>query len=153
GVGKSAVIREALEPFRGEGWVVFEAGAAEVNAGQSYIGSLEGQIRERADAAAEGDVVWVFPSFEEALWAGQHRFSPQGMLDSLPPYVEGGQISIVGELERAAYERVAQARPRVESSFEILRLEPLSRAESIAVARDWRDRVGADLDDETIDQA
>src|SRR5262245_31631473 len=37
GVGKSAVIREALRPFHDGGFVIFEAGAADVQAGKSYI--------------------------------------------------------------------------------------------------------------------
>src|SRR5436190_366032 len=46
GVGKSAVIREALREFQDEGWLVFEAAAADVHAGQVYIGALEGRVHE-----------------------------------------------------------------------------------------------------------
>jgi ATP-dependent Clp protease ATP-binding subunit ClpC len=152
GVGKSVVIEESLRSLYEEGWLVFEAGAAEVSAGQMYIGQLEGRVREMAEQAAGERVVWVFPGFEDALWSGQHSRSPRGLLDALLPFVETGQISIVGELEPAPYELVVQQRPRVTSAFETLRLESLTRGEVIAVATEWRDTVGANIDDATIDE-
>jgi len=153
GVGKSAVSAEVLRRLHNEGWLVFEAGAAEVQAGQQYIGQLEGRVREIAEHAAGRRVVWVLPTFENALWAGQHSRSPRGLLDALLPFVEAGQLSIVGEITPSAYELVVQRRPRVTALFESLRLDPLTRDETIAVAKDWRDRVGALIDERTISDA
>ena len=152
GVGKSAVIYEALRPLRDEGSLIFEAGAADVMAGQVWVGQLEGRVHEIVEHAAGGRrVVWVLPSFENTLWAGQHSRSPRGLIDALLPCIAAGQLVIVGEVEPKAYELLLQQRPRVASVFETLRLEPLSRAEAIDVAKDWRDRAGADVDDTTID--
>jgi ATP-dependent Clp protease ATP-binding subunit ClpC len=154
GVGKSAVIYEALRPLRDEGCLIFEAGASDVMAGQQYIGQLEGRVHEIVERAAAGRrVIWVLPSFENTLWAGQHSRSPRGLLDALLPCVAAGQLTIVGELEPKAYELLLQQRPRVASVFETLRLEPLSSVEAIEVAKDWRDRAGANVDDATIGDA
>ena len=152
GVGKSAVIYESLRPLLDEGSLIFEAGAADVMAGQEFVGQLEARVHEIVEHAAAGRrVVWVLPSFENTLWAGQHARSPRGLLDALLPCVAAGQLAIVGELEPKAYELLVQQRPRIASVFETLRLEALSRAEAIEVAKDWRDRTGADIDDATID--
>jgi ATP-dependent Clp protease ATP-binding subunit ClpC len=153
GVGKSAVIRETLRSLQEAGWLVFEAGAAEINAGQVYVGQLEGRVREIAERAADRRVVWIMPSFESTLWSGQSTQNPRGLLDALLPLVEAGRLVIVGEVEPRAYELLVQQRPRVTSAFETIRLEPLTRDEAIAVARDWRDRVEADVDDATIGDA
>jgi ATP-dependent Clp protease ATP-binding subunit ClpC len=153
GVGKTTVLREVLASLHGEGWLVFEAGASEVNAGQSFIGQLEGRVRAIAEQAGGKRVLWVLPSFEETLWAGQHARSPRGLLDALLPFVEARQVVIVGELEPKAYELLVQQRPRVTSAFETLRLEPLDREEAIAVASHWRDGLEVDLDDATIGDA
>ena len=152
GVGKSTVIREALRELQDEGWLVFEAGGADVMAGQKYTGMFEGRVHEIV-AHAEGTVAWVMPAFEDALWAGQHSTSERGVLDALRPFVETGQLAIVGELEPRAYELLVQRRPRVTSLFETLRLEPLTSEDAIAVAQDWRERVGADIADVTIRDA
>jgi ATP-dependent Clp protease ATP-binding subunit ClpC len=153
GVGKSAVIREALRELQDEGWFVFEATGSDVLAGQKYIGEVEGRVHEIVAQTADRNSVWVMPTFEDALWAGQHSRSERGLLDAIRPFVETGQLVVVGELEPRAYELVVQQRPRVTSLFETLRLEPLTPEESIGVARDWRDQSGADIDDATIGEA
>ena len=63
-----------------------------------YVGELEGRIKELASKLTGHNVVWLAPGFEEALFAGQHSRSPKGMLDALLPYVERGEITVVGEL-------------------------------------------------------
>jgi ATP-dependent Clp protease ATP-binding subunit ClpC len=153
GIGKSAVSGEVLRRLSAEGWYVFVAGAAEVNAGQQYIGMLEGRVQEIAERAAGRRVVWVMPSFEDALWAGQHTRNPRGLLDALLPFVASGDLSIVGEIEPRAFELLLRQRPRITSVFKTFRLEPLSNDEAIEVAKNWRDQVDADVSDETIAEA
>ncbi|PWU19998.1 MAG: hypothetical protein C5B48_13040, partial [Candidatus Rokuibacteriota bacterium] len=153
GVGKTAVSGEALSRLSSEGWLVFEAEAAEVHAGQTYVGQLEGRVREIAEHASGKRVIWLLPRFENTLWAGQHSRSPRGLLDALLPFVEAGQLSILGEIEPSAFESLLLARPRLTAVFESLRLEPLSPEETLAVAVDWRDRVGVDVDERTISDA
>ena len=154
GVGKSAVVYEALRPFHERGCLVFEAGDADVIAGHHWVGQLEGRVHDIAEHAASGrPVVWVLPSFENTLWSGQHARSPRGLLDALLPAVASGRLVVVGEVEPRAHELLAQQRPQIGSAFETLRLEPLHRGEAAAVARDWRNRRHADVDDATIDAA
>jgi ATP-dependent Clp protease ATP-binding subunit ClpC len=154
GVGKSAVVYEALRPFAERGFLVVEAGAPDVVAGHHWVGQLEGRVHEIEEHATKGrPVVWVLPSFENTLWSGQHARSPRGLLDALLPAIAPERLVVVGELEPKAYELLLQQRPQVGSAFETVRLEPLAQAETLAVARDWRDRSGADVDDATIGSA
>jgi ATP-dependent Clp protease ATP-binding subunit ClpC len=150
GVGKSLVSAEVLGRLASEGWFVFVAGAAQVMAGQTYIGQLEGRVQEIAERAAAQRVVWVIPNFEEALWAGQHTQNPRGLLDALVPFVAAGDLCILGEIEPRANELLVRERPRVKALFESFRLEPLDRAETMAVAKHWGDQVGAELSDQTL---
>jgi ATP-dependent Clp protease ATP-binding subunit ClpC len=151
GVGKSLVGAEVLRRLSDDGWFVFVAGAAEVQAGQTYIGQLEGRVQEIAERSARQSVVWVIPNFEEALWTGQHTRNPRGLLDALVPFVAAGDLRILGEIEPRAYELLIRRRPRVTALFESFRLEPLAREEAIAVATHWREQVGARISDQTID--
>src|SRR5438270_2770636 len=153
GVGKSAVLRDVLRAVYGKGWFIFEASATELMAGQMYIGQLDGRLREIADRAAGNPVLWIMPRFADAISAGQHARSREGLLDRLFPYLEARQIQMVGELEPSAYDRVVQQRPRAGSVFETLRLDPLTSEEAVVVARDWRDRMGVGVDDATIGDA
>src|SRR6266511_5596024 len=52
GVGKSAVLREVLGPLRRDGWLIFEASATELMAGQGYVGELDTRLREIAERSA-----------------------------------------------------------------------------------------------------
>jgi ATP-dependent Clp protease ATP-binding subunit ClpC len=153
GVGKSAVIREALARLDGDERLVVEAAAADVMAGQIYIGQLEGRVQEIVEQASGARVVWVVPGFEATVWAGQHSRSPRGLLDAILPHVTAGRLVVIGEIEPEAYELLSRQRPRIASVFETVRLEPITREEAIAVATDWRDRVEADIEDETIADA
>ena len=149
--GKTTLIVEALR--RLDGRLAFQATAADVIAGQVYIGMLEGRMQDIVARLAHRPVVWVFPSFEEALWSGQHTQSPRGVLDALLPYVESGEAVVVGEIDPLAYELIIRHRPRVARLFEVVRLTPIVEADALAVARDWAEHNELEVDDETLAEA
>jgi ATP-dependent Clp protease ATP-binding subunit ClpC len=132
GVGKTALARAALEQLP-EGWVVFEAGATQINADAMYVGQLEGRVEDLVQRLHGRHAVWVFPAFEEALYAGTYSNHPTGLLDALLPHVEAGTIRIVAEITPANYELLAAKRPRVQSAFRALRLRPSTEAETVRV--------------------
>ena len=134
GVGKTALLRAALDRVA-RGRVVFEASAATINAGAVYVGQLEGRAKEVVDRLRSRNVVWVMPQLQEALYAGQHNKSPQGLLDALLPHVERGEICMVGEVGPAELEALVAARPRIASAFEVIRVRALAERESIDVVR------------------
>jgi ATP-dependent Clp protease ATP-binding subunit ClpC len=132
GVGKTALVRAALEQLE-DGWVVFEAGAAQINADAMYVGQLEGRIEDLVQRLHGRQAIWIFPAFEEALWAGTYANHPTGLLDTLLPHVESGTVRIVAEITPASYELLIAKRPRVQSAFRALRLRPLTETETVAV--------------------
>ena len=150
GAGKTALARAALD--RIEDVTVFEATAAQVNAGQVHVGELEGRVERLADGMRGRDTIWLLPELQEALFAGQHRLSPQGLLDALLPHIESGTMTLVGEVTPTALDALRTARPRVASAFEVIRVRTLDQDESIAVARHALDEDGLDAttDDETL---
>ena len=62
-----------LERVRGDR-LVGEAGAM-------YIGQLEGRVEEIVTALRDKEIVWVFPAFHEALYAGTYSSNPTGLLE------------------------------------------------------------------------
>jgi ATP-dependent Clp protease ATP-binding subunit ClpC len=133
GVGKTALVRAALERLPQQ-VVAFEASAAEINAGAMYVGELEGRIKDLATRLHGHPVIWLLPGFSEALYAGQHSRSPMGMLDSMLPYIERGELTVVGEIDPAGLERMLAERARVAGAFEIVRIRPLDEAATVAAA-------------------
>jgi ATP-dependent Clp protease ATP-binding subunit ClpC len=149
GVGKTTLVVEALRSLD-QPWFAFQAAASEVMAGQIYIGELESRMREIVARMNNRSIVWLFPSFEEALFSGQHSRSPRGLLDAMLPAIEAHEIAVVGEIDPTAYELLAQARPRVTRIFEVIRLAPMTDEDSLAVARAWARDFGVDVDDDTL---
>ena len=134
GVGKTEVTRTALQRLE-TAPVVFEATAAQVNAGAIYIGELEGRIMEIVGKLRGHRAIWVLPDLEDAVYAGQHSRSPKGMIDALLPHVESGELTIVAEVTPAAFERLHAERPQVMSAFEALRVRALDGEDAVAVAQ------------------
>ena len=64
-----------------QGWVVFEAGHAELIAGLPFLGQVEERLRELVDRLRGRPVLWYVPSFQSLALAGRHRYGPLGALD------------------------------------------------------------------------
>jgi ATP-dependent Clp protease ATP-binding subunit ClpC len=149
GVGKTTLVVEALRRREAK-WFAFQASAAEVMAGSAYVGEMEGRVREIVAQMRERPVVWLFPSFEEALFSGQHSRSPRGLLDALLPAIEAREIAVVGEIDPTAFDLLAQHRPRVTRLFEVIRLAPMRDADALKVAGAWAKDYGVEVDEETL---
>ena len=157
GVGKTTVVRMLAAKLEKDGWTIFEAGAADLIAGQSYIGQIEGRIQSLLQAIAGKKVVWLVPAFQELLWAGTYRGHPSGVLDVLMPSIESGEIRLIGELTPAAHERLLQAKPQLRTAMLTARLLPPRTEETLVLARRWaalRSRDGKPLlSDDVIAEA
>ena len=103
------------------GWVTFEAGAAEVNAGMTYVGELEGRMRHIVETLDGRDAVWVVPAIEQMLYAGTYRQNPRGALDLLLAGLADARLHVVGIADPGAYERLVRARPAVRDAFDVIR--------------------------------
>ena len=137
GVGKTALVRVLARRLQQERWIILEASAADVMAGQQYIGQLEGRVQTLVREIGGKRVLWVVPNFHELVWAGRHQYNPSGLLDLLLPHIESGAVKLVGETPSAAYEKLMQLRPRLRTALETCRVGALGDAETLEVARRW----------------
>ncbi|HVF44320.1 MAG TPA: AAA family ATPase [Pyrinomonadaceae bacterium] len=142
GTGKTALVRALAERLRSEQWIVFEAGAGEVMAGQTYIGQMEERVQSIVRHVGGRRVLWVVPNFHETLWAGRHRYSPVGVLDLLLPSIESGAVKVVGEVPSEAYEQLLRLRPKLRTAMQTCRLSPLSDEDTLELGRRWSERRG-----------
>ncbi|HEX8129844.1 MAG TPA: AAA family ATPase, partial [Pyrinomonadaceae bacterium] len=137
GVGKTALVRVLARRLQRERWIILEASAADVMAGQQYIGQLEGRVQTLVREIGGKRVLWVVPNFHELVWAGRHQYNPSGLLDLLLPHVESGAVKLIGETTSVAYEKLMQMRPKLRTSLETCRVGALGDAETLEVARRW----------------
>ncbi|MEM8487714.1 MAG: AAA family ATPase [Bacteroidota bacterium] len=138
GVGKTTLYSVFARRCQRKGWVIFEAGSTEILAGQSYVGQLEARMQELfKNLSGNRKVIWIIPSFHELLFAGWHRDNPRSVLDMLMPYLENGSLTIIGETEPDAYERLIERKPQLRAVMQRVHLNPLDNEETMAVANAW----------------
>ncbi len=142
GTGKTALVRALAGRLRAEQWIVFEAGAGEVIAGQTYIGQIEERVQSIVRQIGGRRVLWVVPNFHETLWAGRHRYSPVGVLDLLLPSIESGAVKVIGEVPSEAYEQLLRLRPKLRTAMQTCRVAPLSDEETLELGRRWSEQHG-----------
>lgn len=142
GVGKSTLIDRVAEVLLRRGEVVFEAAGSDVIAGQRYIGEHEERVRKLLGALRGiGAATWVAPRFQELVFSGRHSENPTSTLDLILPAIERGEIRVIGEVSSTAAEMLLRRVPRLRSLLEIIRVAPLSDAETLSLTRVWLERV------------
>jgi ATP-dependent Clp protease ATP-binding subunit ClpC len=111
GAGKTILANRLLARLHAEGWLLFEASAAEVLAGQIYSGELEGRIRDLLSALDRKRALWRVQDFYDLLHKGSHKQDPRGILDLLLPALERGSLLLLGELTPQQHAQLMLARP------------------------------------------
>lgn len=138
GVGKSTLLELVIEKYLQLGWTVFQAGAVEIMAGQSYIGELEQRMTTLfKNIGPSKRVVWLVPSLEELEMAGRHKLNTHSVLDLMLPHIVSEKIVIATKCQPKSFQKLIQNRPRLNSSLERIQLEPLSDAATLELAKDW----------------
>lgn len=126
GVGKSALLDRLADRLFEAGWLIFEASAAEVLAGQTYIGELEQRVREMLAVLNRRRAIWRVPDFFDLLHKGSHNRDPRGILDLLMPALERKELLLVGEITPRQLAQLMLARPSAKHHFELVSLSPPS---------------------------
>lgn len=143
GVGKTSTLRVLAKQLVQDGWTIFESSSSDLLAGQVYIGQLEERIQQLVrKIGGKRKVVWIIPNFHELAWAGTHRYSPTGVLDMIFPFVESGDVLLIGETQPPAYEKLIQSIPRMRVALNVIEISPASQEETLQMAREWIDQRG-----------
>lgn len=140
--GKTAFARILARRLATQGYSVFEASAAEVMAGQMYIGELEGRVRQLIDElSAHKRVVWYIPEFIQTVRSGQHRSQAASILDQILPAISAGRLIVIGECTPGVLVKIQLARPAVRNAMDLIRLPAVSAAETAVIAKEFVNRI------------
>lgn len=137
GVGKTTLADAVCENLLGEGWLVFEASAADVLAGQKFIGELEGRVRDMLSALSRPRALWRVEDFADLLAKGAHSQDPRGILDLVMPAMERGQLLVLGACTPPQYAQLLRARPGLRHAAHAVAVPPANDAERDEIARQW----------------
>jgi ATP-dependent Clp protease ATP-binding subunit ClpC len=145
--GKSSFVSMLAARARADGWILFEAGGAHLQAGQTYIGQLEERLRRLAtELSAEKHVLWHAPDFLQLAASGTHQGQSASILDQVLPAIVTGRIVLLSEITPSGLTKVLQLRPAVRTALELVRFRPLSEVEINQLVVDVADRAAAHLE-------
>lgn len=154
GVGKTSTARVLLRQLHQQGWEVFEASSADLIAGMKYMGEFEARVQQLVRELQNRRIVWVVSDFPRLAWVGRHEFSQFSAIDYILPFVERGELFLVGEAEPGAYERLLQMRPRCSTALHTIRVLPMDANDTLALAKTWIEQQGPQLASErTLQEA
>jgi len=144
-VGKTTFLRLLAERLDAEGWTVFEAGAADLMAGQQWFGQLEGRIQRTVEElAASKKLIWYIPDMLQMARSGTHQGQAASVLDQILPAVVSGRLIIWSEATPTSTARLLQLRPTLRGLLEAVRIEPQSQHETSELAQAWVNRLCAE---------
>ena len=137
-VGKTTFLQLLAQRLDREGWAVFEAGAADLMAGQQWFGQLEGRIQRTVEElAASRKLIWYIPDMLQMARSGTHQGQAASVLDQILPAIVAGRLIVWTEASPTSTARLLQLRPALRGLFEAVRLEPQSQEEAEALALAW----------------
>jgi ATP-dependent Clp protease ATP-binding subunit ClpC len=136
-VGKTSFLRLFAQRIAADGWSVFEASGADLQADQIYIGQLEGRIRQVVEELGKGrKLIWYIPDIVQLALSGTHSGQSATMLDQIIPAVAAGRLVVWAEATPKGTARLVRIKPSLRGLFETVTIEPLSQAETLSLASD-----------------
>jgi ATP-dependent Clp protease ATP-binding subunit ClpC len=134
-VGKSSFLRLLGERLAARGWTLFEAGGADLMAGQQWFGQLEGRVqRAIEELSASKKLIWYIPDIMQLARSGTHQGQAASLLDQILPAVSAGRLIVWSEASAAAAARLLRARPMLRGVLELARMEPMTQEETAELA-------------------
>jgi ATP-dependent Clp protease ATP-binding subunit ClpC len=135
-IGKSSFLRLLAKRLEGDGWTVFEAGGADLMAGQQWFGQLEGRVqRAMEELSVSKKLIWYIPDIMQLARSGTHQGQAASLLDQILPAVSAGRLIIWCEVTPAAAARLLRARPMLRGVLELARMEPMTHEETQDLAK------------------
>ena len=141
-VGKTSFLQLLARRLAGRGWTIFEAGGADLMAGQQWFGQLEGRIqRTIEEAAVSKKLIWYIPDILQLARSGTHQGQAASILDQILPAIQSGRLLVWTEVSPKNMARLLQFRPALRGLLEVVRLEPQDQQRTAALAQSLVERL------------
>jgi ATP-dependent Clp protease ATP-binding subunit ClpC len=146
GAGRTTTRREVARALLERGWLVVDAGLAELD--------VAGQLERRLDRLLRGlagnaRTLWISDDLPAML-------SRPATADLLLPALEQSDIAVLGEATEHEAAHLRTAAPRAHAAVDRLEVEPLDEAATLVLARAWSAAHGgahSGIDESTLTEA
>jgi ATP-dependent Clp protease ATP-binding subunit ClpC len=145
GIGKTSFLKLLAKRLEPEGWSVFEAGGAELMAGQQWFGQLEGRIQKAVEELSIAKkLIWYIPDILQIALSGTHQGQAASILEQILPAVSSGRLIVWSEASAAGAARLLRMRPQLRNVFETIRFDALSKEETLSLAQSAAARISGE---------
>jgi ATP-dependent Clp protease ATP-binding subunit ClpC len=149
GVGKTAIVNAVADALaEKEGGRLVQLSTTAILAGTRYLGEWQSKVTQIARQAAEHRAFLYFSDVWHLPWAGVTAQSKTNMLDALVPFLESGELVLLGEASPEHLRRMEQT-PRFVDRFEKVTVTPLDSQKVDGVLLRAAMRLGLEVDAST----
>lgn len=156
GVGRTTLARAALRTLAGEGWTVVEASPHELLAELQHVHPIEERVNTLVAGLSGERQIWHATCWFQLLDPPSDECHAP-LLELLWPYVQSGELQIVGSVSWHNARRATEDFEYFSSVFRTIDIAPLARDDTVALSRDWAvrqsDALGVSVMDETMLEA
>jgi len=156
GCGKTAVVHELTHRLRADPsgpWHVLRVAPSDLLAGTTWLGEWQTKVRNLVQMVrAPRRVILYVPNLEELSNTGRSSQSDSNVATALAPYIERGEIAVLGESTPEAFRSGLGAVGSLRRLFHAIEVCEPSAAQTRAVLEAVRDESGAIVPEPVVDR-
>ncbi|MEZ0229992.1 MAG: HEAT repeat domain-containing protein, partial [Planctomycetota bacterium] len=138
GAGKTAIVEEIARRFANETRVVptivLEVTTGDILAGTRYLGEWQTRLKKLLTAVRSPHRVVIYvPDVNQLLEAGRASDTQQNFASMIAPYLERGEIAILGESTPEAFRRGLERDQPFRKLFQVIQIESMSQESALDV--------------------
>ncbi len=146
GAGKTAVVYGVAHALKQQGGrAIREFSTIQLLAGTKYIGEWQTKLTSIVRAAKKSKTSLYITDSWNLPDVGKTSSSTDNLWDALRPFLDKGEVQLVGEITPALLEKVQRA-PGFSGLFEIVRIKPLEPEQIREVVAEGAKRMALELD-------
>jgi ATP-dependent Clp protease ATP-binding subunit ClpC len=156
GCGKTAVVHELTHQLRNDPagpWYVLRVAPSDLLAGTTWLGEWQTKVRNLVNTVrAPRRVVLYVPNLEELSDTGRSSQSDSNVATALAPYLERGEIAVLGESTPDAFRSGLGAVGSLRRLFHAIEVREPAPPQTRAVLQAVRDEAAADVPEPVLDR-
>ena len=156
GSGKTAVVHELTHRLGNDPagpWHMLRVAPADLLAGTTWLGEWQTKVRNLVQAVkAPRRVVLYVPNLEELSDVGRSSQSDSNVATALAPYIERGELAIVGESTPEAFRAGLGAIGSLRRLFHAIDVQEAKPARTRDILKAVRDEAAADVPEPVLDR-
>jgi len=155
GTGKTAVVNELTHRLMhaAEPWLVLRMTPQDFMAQTRFLGEWETRVRNVVEAVRPPRrVILYVPNIHELAWMGTWDKSEASVATALAPFIERGDVAILGESTVEAFRKGLGANRSLRRLFHVIELHKTDDAETRQILQAVADEAGALVPDNVLDR-